>query len=105
MKKLTWTMWAHREKDRNGAGKPMYLHASEDKGWVDMHELDIPVVKVEVRENPKGEYFGWIEAGKTVPEMIWMGKNLFDCCFPYGPEEEEKRGKGRIVRLDVKETT
>lgn len=96
-------MWAHRAKDRNGADKPMYLHASEDKGWVEMHGLDIPVVKVEVRESPKGEYYGWIDKGKTVPEMIWQGKMLFGVCFTYGPEIEEKAGKGRILTLDVRE--
>jgi hypothetical protein len=26
---------------------------------------------------------------------------LFDVCFPYGPQVEQERGRGRIVRLAV----
>ena len=97
-KRITgWAMWAHRyESD-------LFMHASEDKGWVEMHGLDDPVVEVCVRESPKGEYWGWIDVKGTVPCMILKGKKLFDVCFPYGPEIEERAGKGRIVRLDVTE--
>ena len=102
-KKGEWAMWAHREKATNGE-EPMYTHASEDKGWVEMHGLDVPVVAVSVRESPKGEYYGWIDKGDTVPAMIWQGRMLFGMCFPYGPEVEEKAGRGRVVRLDVKES-
>ena len=96
-KKTEWTMWAHRYE------LGLFMHASEDRGWVKMHGLDDPVVKVSVRESPKGEYWGWLDATETVPCMIWKGKKVFDVCFPYGPEAEEKAGKGRIVRLDVTE--
>jgi hypothetical protein len=79
------------------------MHSSEDKGWVEMFGLDDPVVEVLVRESSKGEYWGWIDTNETVPCMIWKGKHVFSMCFPYGPEIEEKAGRGRIVRLDVRE--
>lgn len=35
--------------------------------------------------------------------MIWPSKIQSDMCFTYGPEAEEKRDKGKQVRLIVKE--
>lgn len=91
-------MWAHRYDDAE-----MLVHASHDKGWVEMHNIDDPIVKVLVEESPEGEYYGWLEHGEVFPCMIWKGKNLFDVCFPYGPEEEVKKGKGEVLQLTLTE--
>lgn len=67
-----------------------------------------PVAEVEVREvapdDPAGTYWGWIDV--TSPErpvMIRAGHDPFAAQFTYGPEAEERRGKGRVVRLAVTE--
>lgn len=63
------------------------------------------VTEVDVAEVPlssgEGSYFGWIPAGENVPVMIRCGSDPYRAQFTYGPEAEERRGKGRTVRLRV----
>lgn len=67
------------------------------------------ITEVEVTEVPaddhSGSYWGWIDADGTEPVMIRAGHALYSMQFTYGPEAEERRGKGRTVRLRVTETT
>ena len=35
--------------------------------------------------------------------MIWPSEAQFNVCFPYGPDVEEDRGKGRVLRLAITE--
>lgn len=60
------------------------------------------VVAVELHESPEGAYWGWLDPGAREPEMIWSDRLLFDACFTYGPDAEQERGRGRILRLDVR---
>lgn len=67
-------------------------------------------VPVELTEDPEGIYWGWIEAegrrgADGVPEMIQPHHGMFTMQFPYGPEAEQERGKGEIVRMSVREVT
>lgn len=67
---------------------------------------------VRVTEDPDGPYYGWIASADYwdgryyhggIPELIQPGRGMFSMQFPYGPEPEQDRGKGRIVRLRVEE--
>lgn len=62
-------------------------------------KVPVPVI---VAETTHGEYYGWLRSDRDEPSMIWRGRPRFDMCFPYGPELEQERGKGRIVRLDIR---
>ena len=54
-------------------------------------------------ESPDGEYWAWQDTGETDFHMIFPHKVLFDICFAYGVQVEVDAGKGRVVRLNVKE--
>lgn len=62
---------------------------------------DAEVIPVNVVEDENGVNWGWQGAGEEEYRMVWPHKGLFDMCFPYGPDAEAKRGKGRIVRLTI----
>ena len=93
-------MWAH---ERNGG----YQNIGA-RWWVEIHGLPDPVVPVTVAEvehgSADGTHWGWIDAGgrhEGRPVMIWAFRGAFKAQFPYGPEAEEERGKGRVVRLRI----
>lgn len=62
-------------------------------------------VPVLVTKDPDGTHYGWIDAGSPErgPVMIQPHLALFKMQFPYGPEAEEERGKGRVVRLRIED--
>jgi len=96
----TWRMCAHRYDSG-------LLFNIGSRFFVDNHGLREPVVDVDVREvakdDPAGTHWGWMDAKDDSPCMIWPRRILFDMCFTYGPEIEERHGRGRIVRLAVTE--
>lgn len=95
-----WRMHAHRYDDG-------LLYNLGEKWWVEIHGLPQPIVEVDVLEvaddSPDGTHWGWIDAKKTEPSMIWPRRGLFEMCFAYGSKAEVDRGKGRVVRLAVVE--
>lgn len=96
----TWKMWGHEIKSHDGKGLE-YHHCSPDRKWVEMHGLDDPVVPVVVTESEAGKWLGWIEKGMDFPTMIWHEK-VFEICFPYGSAIEVKKGRGNVVRLEIR---
>lgn len=60
------------------------------------------IVEVDVREDPQGDYHGWMAAGEQEPCFIWPSQMQRDMCFTYGPQAEEERGRGRRVQLSCK---
>ena len=65
-----------------------------------------PVLQVQVMEEPmtkdRDRHWGWWDLDVAEPRFafVYPHQMLLDMCFPYGPEAEEKRGKG--LRLPVK---
>lgn len=86
-----WRMWA-------GLDDGLWWHPGEE--WY-VREYGHEPRQVTVTEDPDGQYWGWLDAADDAPSMIWPKKVLFDCCFPYGPDAEQERGRGRIVRLTI----
>lgn len=95
-----WRMFAHRYNDG-------LLHNLGARWWVEIHGLPEPIVEVEARrvahDDPAATHWAWLKAGDREPEMIYPRRVLYEVCFPYGPEAEERAGKGRTVRLAVRE--
>lgn len=54
-------------------------------------------------DNESGSYWGWYydHTDGDGFSMIWASEAQFRICFPYGPEAEEKMGRGEIVRFNV----
>lgn len=90
-----WELYAHKRESG-------YWHAGSKK-FVEAHMLHDPIVQIELTEDPEGTYWGWLAKDATYPSMVWPKKMLLDICFPYGPDVEQERGKGRVVRMVVKE--
>lgn len=103
MKLREWKMYALIEHDHTG--KVEFFTNIGDKGYVQLYykafEGKLPMVPVVVKEDKKGEYYGWIDKDATDPEMIWQGKNIFEMCFAYGSDAEVKKGRGEVVRLSI----
>ena len=73
-------------------------------GYVEFHGLKETIVAVDVIENPQGDYYGWLEKDSKTPTMIWPDERCFNMCFPYGPAVEVQRGKGQILRFELRPT-
>ena len=99
--KKTWKMFAHQDGDefRNFGSK----WRVEMHGMIyAMNDVSIPIVEVELELADDGQYYGWLETGEDTPSMIYPYETLFSMCFPYGPKAEEDRGRGKILRFNVK---
>lgn len=57
------------------------------------------IVKLQVTEDENGQYFGWLEGDEI--SMVWPNLAALKMCFAYGIEEEEKKGKGKRIRLKI----
>lgn len=99
MSNTSWNMYAHKYESN---GKSWFAHVG-DKKWVELHLLKDPIIPVKVVIDEKGSYYGWLENGKNKPCMIYHAKRLLDMCFPNGTKAEEQRGRGKVIRLSVKE--
>jgi hypothetical protein len=106
MKLRKWKMYALIEHEHTS--KTEFFAYIGDKGYVQMYykafDGDLPMVPVLVKEDKKGEYYGWIDTNATNPEMIWKRKNIFEMCFTYGSDAEVKAGRGEVIRLSIKKT-
>lgn len=51
----------------------------------------------------KADYWGWFDNQKNEFTMIYPNYILLKMCFPYGFEELEKTGEGKVFRLNVTE--
>ena len=80
-----------------------YWHIGSKRYAEACSRKDSPVVQVEIKEDENGEYYGWVFTGCEKYEMVWPHKGLFDMQFAYGPEAEVKHGRGRVVRLDIRQ--
>lgn len=94
-----WEMYAYKCEGKNGT----FFEHPGNKWWVELFHLDEPIVKIRLTADPEGQYWGWLDKGKTKPCMIWPSEAQFSMCFPYGYKLEEERGAGKVVRLKIEE--
>jgi hypothetical protein len=98
---MTWEMHAHKYESGQ-------LWNLGPRWWVEVHGLSDPIVAVTVEETPESEaptHWGWLKTGKDTPEMIYPRRFLLEMCFPYGIAAEVEAGRGREMRLTVREAT
>lgn len=63
------------------------------------------ILKVDVREAKNDEetpYVGWLDSEGNI-SLIFPNLTLLEVCFPYGTKAEIERGRGRIIRVIIKE--
>lgn len=99
--------YAHKRL-REQDGRVYFFHASPSRRWVKLHGVDDPIVPVRIRErteaDPPSGYWGWLPADDPSAYcFVWPSEVQLNMCFPYGPEAEEARGRGRKVNLIVEE--
>ena len=112
----TWKLWAHRYESGE------LWHVGQRK-WVELHQLDHPIVAVLVEEILGDPYaaevthYGWQYAEGSryrhgdVPTMIQVrtgsdpkrARMFLDMCFPYGVDASVERGDGNIVAMRITE--
>lgn len=96
----SWSMHAVRLED----GLLHYVGALRGIEFRRLEQSALPVVVRLVADgDPAATHWAWWRAGRDVPEMIYPRRVLFNACFPYGPQIEQERGRGQIVRLAVEE--
>lgn len=95
--------WAHRrESDRIGT----WYSDFGSKRWVKLHGLKHPIVAVTVREAKPDEtprQWAWWGNGDGKFRWLWASRIQVAICFPYGPEAEEARGRGKLLGVVVEE--
>lgn len=60
-----------------------------------------PVVRVRVTDDPEGTHWAWWDAEKREHKFVYAHRFLVAMCFPYGPEAEERRGRGKVMQVRV----
>jgi len=97
----TFRMWTTQRKKDNeiyywGFGNEFYAGLYSD---IDNE----PVVEVDVTIDPAGTYWAMYQIEEDILDFIYPNEHCFRVCFTYGPEDEEERGRGKIVKCVVKE--
>lgn len=100
------------EPDRNGQ---IYQHFYPNPGCVSLCFSDEKplIVKVMVREDTEGSYFGWWDTSKGLfggprPERfthVYGAKFLVAMCFAYGMPAAEEAGDGVGLAVTIEEIT
>jgi hypothetical protein len=102
-------MYCHELPQHNGG--TWYTNFFSTKICVKMCGNE-PILKVQVTEDPERNpndqngYWGWWDTDAKYPDtmnqfvFVFLHQLLVNTCFPYGPEIEERLGKG--IRLPVK---
>ncbi len=106
-KNTTWILYG-QETDN----KKCFMHIYEDKRTTELCFCEGKICKLEFSihkdqskktTTKKADYHGWIsfEDGNSL-SMIWPSQTQFKMCFPYGPDAEEDKNTGIMVRLNIK---
>lgn len=62
-----------------------------------------PYYRVKLTPDSDGAYWTWHDFKRDTFLYTNQNKLGVDICFPYGPEAEEKRGRGKRIRVRVVE--
>ena len=82
--------------------KNIYPSILQVQMCIDKSEIIYKIDVREAKENEKTPYCGWLENDGKIT-MIYEHITLFKICFPYEYEAEEKRGKGKMIKVFIKE--
>src|ERR1039458_8434744 len=96
-----WEMWALQDafSEHDCEFHDASPHRRSAEADLQSHQA---VVRVRVRDNPDGRYFGWLASGDEFPTMISGFGAAFRMCFPYGPQIEVDCGYGEVDRKSTR---
>lgn len=98
--KLETRYFAHRWQRRDGL---VFVHVQKHTNSVKLYG-EGEIFEVTVRPIVEGEqsnYWGWCDAVTGEYSMVYPSEPEARCCYPYGPEAEERRGRGKFLNLVV----
>lgn len=98
--------YAHREH-WSSYGHDVFTHVAAHPKITRLYG-EGEIVTVLIREtsgDEKSNYWGWRDAKTGEYSMIYPSLAQARICFPYGPEAEEKAGRGKLVNLVVEART
>jgi len=93
-----------REQD----GKYYYKNILSSKRTVELYltlSSPKPIYKIDVREAKETEetsYVGWLDNEGNI-DYVYPNRVLLEVCFQYGTKVETEYGKGRVIRIFIKE--
>jgi hypothetical protein len=99
----SWEMWAIANTRAGGIDGGFAYPSPHRRSAEAYRSQGEDIVRVIVEEDSEGPYRGWIGTTDTYPQMVFGHPSLFRMCFPYGPQAEVEAGRGRIVRLRIRE--
>jgi hypothetical protein len=96
MKKKQTVMYGVKDGD-------IWIHLYSNRRVVELICNKKDVKQLLVKEDEKGKYWAWWDMESDPNEFcfVWQAEILLNMCFPYGPEVEEERGKGKKMRVSV----
>lgn len=62
-----------------------------------------PIMKVEVVEDPNGDYWDWWHFENESFSMVYQNIDQFEMCFPRGSSIEAEKGRGLRLQVSVRE--
>jgi len=77
------------------------IYATQMQVRMCMGKVPEPMYKIELALDESGKYYGWLDYETREYSMIWPSRAQFRCCFTYGVEAEEERGRGKAVRFTI----
>jgi hypothetical protein len=85
----------------------MYRHFYFSEGLVRFcgaKKKDVVVVAVrQISKKESSPYWAWWNSKEKRFSIVQPTKVQLEICFPYGPEAEEKMGKGKRINVKVSE--
>lgn len=102
----SWRMFAGRVSDPR-VGRDFMTFGDERT----VRFCGVDPVPVELVEDPEGQYYGWIQAGREgllprrytgIPVMIQPHEGMFRMQSPDGFASKVERGDGEVVRMSCR---
>lgn len=81
----------------------IYITVGQVAMCLDPNETIYDIQVREAAEDEETIYWGWEDNEDGLITLIYPKEFLFNMCFPYGYENEEKKGDGRRIRVIVEE--
>ena len=84
-------------------GDDYLSHFAPHSEVAQMYSPKEPVYAAVVEEAPEAEgcYWAWWDNKDQRFTHVYHWRGAVEMCFPYGPEVEEKRGRGKVMSVKV----
>ncbi len=91
-----------REQDGKTYYTNIFSHIKQVEMCIEKHEKIYEIDVNETKEINEDSYYGWLEPEGDI-SYVYPHLALVSVCFTYGYEAEEKRGRGKVIRVKIEE--